>query len=65
MSDKIFAEVKLMKEFSIIIRNAEDEERLREMLNAGWKILNRVALMQEGEPPRAEYHLYKEESPDK
>ena len=54
-----------MEEFSIIIRNAEDEERLREMLAAGWKILNRVALMQEGEPTRAEYHLYKEESPDK
>ena len=54
-----------MKEFSIIIRNAEDEERLREMLDAGWKILNRAYVEQVGEPTRAEYQLYKEESPDK
>lgn len=51
-----------MKEFNIVIRNAEDEEKLRKMLEAGWKILNRAYVEQVGEPTRAEYQLYKEDS---
>ena len=57
--------MKYDKTFELVIRTQADEEKLREMLDAGWKILNRVYVEQVGEPTRAEYHLYKEESPGK
>ena len=50
-----------MKEIEIIIRNAEDDKKLRELIAAGWKVLNQAYVMQKGEPTRAIYQLYKEE----
>ena len=50
----------MYKEIELIIRNAEDDKKLRELLAAGWQISYQAYVEQEGEPTRAIYQLCKE-----
>ena len=54
-----------MKEVEIIIRTQADKEKLEKLKADGWRVLNQAYVTEEGEPTRALFQLYKEDSGSK